>query len=138
MEAKKKAQRQRENSNIVNNNYILLTKLLAEDDEDDIYFANFVSKKIKSTNEMFKYRDSEGCYEILIIRHLKNDDIKFHAFFRSKNHQQFYFLLSLVENELILQSYNRVKIPITSTEKLAVILRYLATGESIRSLPFSF
>ncbi|CAI6373994.1 unnamed protein product [Macrosiphum euphorbiae] len=69
---------------------------------------------------MFKHRDSEGFYEILINRHLKNNNIKF------------------LENQLVLQPTNRIKKPITPAEKLAVTLRYLATGESIRSFSFSF
>lgn len=111
------------NSYILNNNNILLTLLLEEEEEEDqIIGATSLPKNRKPIHEMFKHRDSEGFYEILINRHLKNNNIKFREFFRL-NCQQFDFLLSLVENQLVLQPTNRIKKPITPAEKLAVTLR---------------
>ena len=109
-------------SYILNNNNILLTLMLEEEEEDTIILANSLPKKRKPIDEMFKLWDSEGFYEVLINRHLKNNDIKFREFFRI-NDQQFDFLLSLIENQLILEPTNRVKKPITPAEKLAVTLR---------------
>ncbi|KAF0710602.1 protein ANTAGONIST OF LIKE HETEROCHROMATIN PROTEIN 1-like, partial [Aphis craccivora] len=61
----------------------------------------------------------------------------FENFFRISR-QQFDFLLSLVELELTKLPSRRVKDPISAAEKLAVTLRYMATGESLRSLSFGF
>ncbi|XP_060855835.1 uncharacterized protein LOC132933587 [Metopolophium dirhodum] len=63
--------------------------------------------------------------------------LNFVIFFRI-NHDQFEFLLLLVEKELTVQPSNGVRKPISPAEKLAVTLRYLATGESLRSLSFAF
>jgi len=62
--------------------------------------ANSLLKNRKPIHEMFKLQDSEGFYEVLINRHLKNNDIKFRKFFLI-NYQQFDFLLSLIKNQLI-------------------------------------
>jgi len=112
------------NSYIYNNNNILLTLLLEEEEEEEdlIIGATSFPKNRKPIHEKFKYRDSEGFYEILINRHLKNNNIQFREFFRL-NCQQFDVLISLVENQLVLQPTNRIKKPITPAEKLAVTLR---------------
>lgn len=98
----------------MNNNNILLTLLLLEEEEcDQIISATSLPKNRKPIHEVFKHRDSEGFYEILINRHLKNNNIKFREFFRL-NCQQFDFVLSLIENQLVLQPTNRIKKPILS------------------------
>lgn len=104
----------------INNNDIL-TLLLEEEDEEDFIFSYLKPKK-KRTDDMFKYRDTEGFYEVLINRHLKNNNIKFREFFRV-NIQQFDFLLPMVENEITLSPSNRNKKPISPAEKLAITLR---------------
>lgn len=70
-------------SYILNNNNILLTLMLEEEEEEDtIIVANSLPKNRKPIDQMFKLRESEGYYEVLINRHLKNNDIKFREFFR--------------------------------------------------------
>jgi len=55
---------------------------------------------------MFLNRENEGFFEVLVNRHLTNNDIKFRQFLRV-NSEQFIFLLSLVKNELtVLQLFN--------------------------------
>jgi len=74
-------------------------------------------------NDLFINRKIEGFFDILINRHLSNDETTFHEFFRV-NKIQFDYLLSLiVEVELSKEPCNRVKEPITASEKLAVTLR---------------
>lgn len=83
----------------------------------------FLSKTKKKSNRRYvqvsRYR---RFYEVLINRHLKNNNIKFREFFRV-NIQQFDFLLSLVENDITLPPSNRNKKPISPAEKLAITLR---------------
>ncbi|KAL4153924.1 hypothetical protein QTP88_001757 [Uroleucon formosanum] len=108
-----------------------------EDEDEASLFSDLMPKKKKPTDDIFKNRESEGFIEILIKRHLINNHNKFREYFRI-NYEQFNFLLTLVEEKLTLQPSNRIKKPITPAEKLAVTLRYLATGESIRLLSFAF
>jgi len=63
---------------------------MLEEEEDTIIVANSLLKNRTPIDEMFKLRDSEGFYEVLINRHLKNNDIKFRKFFLI-NYQQFDF-----------------------------------------------
>lgn len=72
---------------------------------------------------MFKYLDTKGFYEILINRHIKNSEIKFHDFFESILNSLI-ILLSMAENEITLTPpSNRNKKPISPAEKLAITLR---------------
>lgn len=52
----------------INNNDIL--SLLLEEDEEDFIFSYLKPKK-RRTDDIFKYHDTEGFYEVLINRHLK-------------------------------------------------------------------
>jgi len=65
-------------------------------------------KEKKTTDNIFKSRESAGFFEILINRHLKNNHVKFCEYFRI-NYAQSNFLLSLVEEKLTVQPSNRVK-----------------------------
>lgn len=62
---------------IINNNIIAL--LLDEDNEDTIISELEPTKK-SLTDKIFKNRSSEGFFEILVNRHLKNNEIKFCKF----------------------------------------------------------
>jgi len=107
---------------VFNNNNIL-TLLLMDEDEDEVsLFSDLMPKEKKPTDDIFKNRESEGFFEILINRHLINNHNKFREYFRI-NYEQFNFLLTLVEEKLTLQPSNRIKKPITPAEKLAVTLR---------------
>lgn len=83
-------------------------------------------KKRKSIDSLFLNRESEGYFNILINRHLFENDIKFREFFRI-NHEEFNFLLSLIEVELTKLPSMRVKDPISAAEKLAITIRYVKT-----------
>lgn len=95
-----------------------------EDDDEVNSFSYLTPKKRKITGDIFKNRKTEGYFEILINRHLISNQVKFREYFRI-NYEQFNFLLSLVEEKLLVAPTNRVKNPILPAEKLAVTLRYL-------------
>jgi hypothetical protein len=84
---------------IFNNNNILTVLLIDEDDDEANFFYLTSKKKKKLTDDIFKNRESEGCFEILINRHLIHNHVKFREYFRI-NYKQFNFILSLVEEKL--------------------------------------
>ncbi|XP_022906222.1 uncharacterized protein [Onthophagus taurus] len=108
--------------------------LLEEEEDDDIRLLLSIRE---DTSELYKSRNQEGYFEILIRNHLNADDEKFRSFFRL-NKEQFNFVLNLVHADLKKQSTNCVKNPISPEEKLALTLRFLATGETFKSLSFAF
>ncbi|GFX64649.1 DDE Tnp4 domain-containing protein [Trichonephila clavipes] len=67
-------------------------------------------------SELFKNRSSEGAFQILVFRHLHCNDEKFRQYFRLTPAQK----------------------PICPEEKLCILVRHLATGESFRSLAFQY
>ena len=99
-----------------NNNNILTLQLMDEDDDEVSSFSYLTSKKRKTTDDIFKNHKTEGCFEILINRHLMGNQVKFREYFRI-SYEQFNFLLSLVEEKLYVVANNRVKNPILPAEK---------------------
>jgi len=108
---------------ILNNNRIIL-QLLEEEEEEFELFSSLHSRKRKPVDNIYKFRESEGVFEILINRHLSKNETKFREYFHI-NYKQFDFLVSLIEVELCKEPSNRIKKPITVAEKLALTLRYL-------------
>lgn len=96
-----------------------------------------LKKKRKSPHKLYKLRSYEGSFNILIDRHLLDDDTKFKEYFRVSPN-----LFSRILNEIIHDvegtATTWVKKPISAHEKLCITLRYLATGETFRSLAFQF
>lgn len=108
---------------ILNNNRVIL-QLLEEEEEEFELFSSLHSRKRKPVDNIYKFRESEGVFEILVNRHLNKNETKFREFFRI-NYKQFDFLVSLIEVELCKEPSNRIKKPISVAEKLALTLRYL-------------
>jgi len=106
----------------VNNNKIVQLLLKEEEEEEKLLFSYLNPKKKKKVDILYQSRSNEGFFEILIERHLLNNEPKFREFFRV-NRQQFDYLLSLVKFELTKPPSNRVKKPITAAEKLSLTLR---------------
>lgn len=79
-------------------------------------------EKRKSVSAIYTERKREGVFNLLVHKHLLDDEVKFKAYFRFTR-QQFYDLLDLVEDDLKVDSCNRVMRPISPAEKLAVTLR---------------
>ncbi|GFY59155.1 DDE Tnp4 domain-containing protein [Trichonephila inaurata madagascariensis] len=88
-------------------------------------------------SELFKNRSSEGAFEILVRRHLHCNDEKFRQYFRLTP-VLFDYVLNNIREELTSKPYNRHKKPICPEEKLCILVRHLATGESFRSLAFQY
>ncbi|KAL4104313.1 hypothetical protein QTP88_019614 [Uroleucon formosanum] len=98
---------------------------------------NDASQTEKCTQQHNSYEGNRRIFKKLIEGHLFNNEVKFREFFRV-NREQFNFILSLVKDDLTKEPTMRVPVPISPDEKLAITLRFLATGESFRSLSFSF
>lgn len=104
---------------ILNNNRVILQ--LLEEEEFEL-FSSLHSRERKPVDNIYKFRESEGVFEILINYHLSKNETKFREYFRI-NYNQFDFLVSLIEVELCKELSNRIKKPITVAEKLALTLR---------------
>ena len=70
----------------------LAALILLEDEDADILWL-FSTRE--ETHKMYKFRNQEGYYRILIENHLDVDDEKFRGFFRL-NKDHFDFVLNLV------------------------------------------
>jgi len=106
---------------IINNNKIII-HLLEEEEEDEImYCLNTYRKPISN---VFKTREKEGFFKVLINNHLRENKNKYREFFRL-NYDQFHFILALIKDDITLPASNRIKNPISPDEKLAVTLRYI-------------
>lgn len=81
-------------------------------------------------------RDSEGCYAKLLVE-LRTSDVKQFANFLRLSYNEFDFLLDLVK-PLIEKNNTKMRKAICAGERLALTLRYLATGDSFKSLQFLF
>ncbi|GFV81209.1 uncharacterized protein TNCV_4772371 [Trichonephila clavipes] len=93
-------------------------------------------ENLSEESELFKNRSSEGAFQILVRRHLHCNDKKF-KYFRLTP-VLFDYVLNNIRDELTSKPYNRHKKPICPEEKLCILVRHLATGESFRSLAFQY
>lgn len=101
---------------------VLLHLLLEEVDEEEMIIKHILCNKTKKVHEMFRARKMEGFFNILIEKHLYQDDRKFREFFRL-SWDQFNYVLNLIEDDIKINPCNRVGEPITAAEKLAITLR---------------
>ena len=81
---------------------------------------------------MLQKRRDNGAYKILVKNMEENDPEWYFDYFRLSP-EQFNEILSLVKND-IKKEFTSWREPISTKERLAITLRYLATGESRRSL----
>lgn len=91
---------------------------MEEEEEEELLLLLLRS----SSHDIFSSREEEGFQNMLIRRHLLQDENKFRSFFRI-NISQFNYILALIENDLIKQSCGRVRHPISPEEKLGLTLR---------------
>lgn len=94
-------------------------------------------KKRRSPHRMYRRREEEGALSVLVDRHIMDDDTKFKEYFRLT---PFLFseLLNVLEPDLQGIPTTWIRKPMTPRHKLCITLRYLATGESFRSLAFQY
>lgn len=79
-------------------------------------------KERQEHKQLFKYRRTEGTFEILVNRHLHQDDDSFKDFFRMSK-ETFYKIVRLIQPDLRPTITNWIRAPITVAEKFAVTLR---------------
>lgn len=108
--------------------------------EHDVCIAVLLLKlktKRKSPHRIYKRRDSEGAMNILVDRYLMDDDTKFKAYFRVSP-LLFAEIVKVLKQDLdgTVTTWNRN--PMNAHQKLCIMLRYLATGETFRSLAFQY
>ncbi|XP_050520804.1 uncharacterized protein LOC126894103 [Daktulosphaira vitifoliae] len=71
---------------------------------------------------MFKNRETEGAFQILVRRHLQCNDEKFRQYFRLTP-VLFDYVLNHIRDDLTSKPYNRHKKPICPEEKLCILVR---------------
>lgn len=101
---------------------LIANELAAMDEESDSEAIERINEKRRSVHSVYKNRDNEGVFNLLFKKHLLDDEVKFKAYLRLTRNQ-FYTVLELIEDDLIVTPCNRVKQPITPAEKLALTLR---------------
>lgn len=116
-----------------------LRKAILEDDDEDLFLILllFCSDIRSDVKDIFKNRNSEGSYEILIKRYLMDDETLFVTYFRlSKN--LFYKVVNLIKDDISLpRRFGGSKQKILSAEqKLCITLRFLITGDTQTSMQF--
>lgn len=104
---------------------------------NDFFLQHIKKRKRRAILEMYRRRRVEGSFVILYKNHLIDNDTQFQQYFRLSPYL-FNYVLSFVEKDLERTPTNFNATPIEPRFKLCVALRYLATGESFRSLSFSF
>jgi hypothetical protein len=72
--------------------------------------------------DIYKKRETEGAYEILIVRHLVPNDTKFKEYFRLSP-ELFHYVLNFINEDIALKPSNRIKKPISPEQKLCIFLR---------------
>lgn len=107
------------------NKLVIAAELLLEDAEDDDIMLLLLGmhRKRKKVQNIFRNRRNEGCFNMLINKHLIDDEIKFREYFRLTR-GQFNEVLTLVSGDLKKHSTKCVARPISPSEKLAIVLRY--------------
>jgi hypothetical protein len=102
----------------------LVALMLLDEIEDDYDILPLLVRTHEDRNVIYKNRQTEGCYDILIRRHLLDNETKFKRFFRVSR-DQFFYLVNLIESDFKINPSNRDPRPLTAEMKLAVTLRYV-------------
>ena len=114
---------------------IAITDMIMEEEEDEVN----IKKKRNRINWMRSWiarREERGAFHQLVKELVVEDSVGFRDFFRL-NSQQFEFILKAIATR-ITKNETLMRPSIKLAERLAVTLRYLATGETFKSLEYSF
>lgn len=93
-----------------------------EQDDDDVSALLAVENENREVLQMFENRSKEGVYNLLVLKHLSDNDTKFKEFFRLTP-QLFYTVLHHIKDEISTQPTNKHPTPISPEEKLCLALR---------------
>lgn len=95
--------------------------MLIDEIDEELTIASSYTQR-ETEHEMFKKRNEEGQYQILIKKYLQGDENKFREYFRVSR-KIFYYVLSHIKDDIEKSAYNRVINPITAEEKLCLTVR---------------
>lgn len=95
-----------------------LALLIFLEDEESSEEENYRKKE----SEIYRSRNEEGAFEILVRRHLYCNDEKFRQYFRLTP-VLFDYVLNFIRDDLTSKPYNRHKKPICPEQKLCIFLR---------------
>lgn len=107
--------------------------IMMEEEEDDIVKKR---DRIHWVRSWIARREERGAFHQLVKELVIEDSAGYREFFRV-NSQQFQFLLDKIGSR-IAKKETLLRPSIKAAERLAVTLRYLATGETFKSLEYSF
>ena len=114
---------------------IAIIDMIMEEEEDEVN----IKKKRNRINWMRSWIarwEERGAFHQLVKELVVEDSAGYRDFFRL-NSQQFEFILKKIA-KLITKNETLMRPSIKPAERLAVTLRYLATGETFKSLEYSF
>lgn len=100
----------------------IVNSLLDDEEEEDMILL-YLCEEPKKTKNMFLKRETEGCFQQLILRHLMDDESKFREYFRLTK-DEFIGVYTTVSEDLQTVPSSFVPRPISGCEKLALTLRY--------------
>ncbi|XP_050307518.1 uncharacterized protein LOC126744204 [Anthonomus grandis grandis] len=120
----------------MNSNKLIALLLLEEEEEEELVLATLKGSN-RPVDKLFLFRNTEGAFNITVQRRLFGNESKFREYFRLST-ELFELVLSFVKDDISKKPTNRIKCPISAEEKLCITLRYLATGETFRSLAFQY
>ena len=90
------------------------------------------------TRKWIKTRQEQGLYNNL-VKELRLEDTKGYNEMMRMSYPSFEFLLTKIEKDITPMELEKGGLkPISPAERLTLTLRFLATGESFRSLSFQF
>ncbi|CAK1604032.1 unnamed protein product [Parnassius mnemosyne] len=110
-----------------------------EEDIEFLVLATLIKKKEIKRRRYWVHpvnnkRESKGEFHCL-VKEIENDAQRFHQYFRMSK-AQFEEVHSLIEGDI--KIHTKFRKPIGTKERLAVCLRFMATGNSFRSLGFNY
>ena len=111
---------------------LLLLDLLSDEDEEPTKKRD----RVEWIRPWLARREQRGIYHLLIRELSLQDTTSYREFFRI-NKEQFQFLVREIANR-IAKKDTVMRSSIKPDERLAVTLRFLATGETFKSLEYSF